>query len=68
MQPLPDSHILDPVSQIQTEGKGEEGTEIQTTALNIYMDSSERVNVFICVCVCVCVCRFSLSTCIVLIC
>lgn len=36
-------------SQIQTEGKGKEGTEIQTTALNIYMDSSERE----CVCVCV---------------
>lgn len=48
---LPDSHILDPVSQIQTEGKGEEGTEIQTTALNIYMDSSERECVYMRVCV-----------------
>lgn len=36
-------------SQIQTEGKGKEGTEIQTTALNIYMDSSERECVYVCV-------------------
>lgn len=48
--------ILYPVSQIQTEGKGKEGTEIQTTALNIYMVSSERE------CVYVCVCAVSLST------
>lgn len=43
---------------MQTEGKGEEGTEIQTTALNIYMDSSEHERVY----VCVCVCAVSLST------
>lgn len=35
--------------QIQTEGKGKEGTEIQTTALNIYMDSSEHEYVHVCV-------------------
>lgn len=49
---LTDSHILNPVSQIQTEGKG--GTEIQTTALNIYMDLSEHECVDVCVCMCVC--------------
>lgn len=41
-------------SEIQTEGKGREGTEIQTTALNIYMIHLS-VNVLMCV-------RFSLST------